>query len=206
MSGSDQKIMDWTPQKGESNLWFSRFILYRDKGPERALLSTYRTHMGHQGKYPDVDCAPGAWGRAYKKWQWASRAAMWDAEQLRMRDARNLQRQIDLEELSYKVAVMGIERCEKMLTWPLATQRVEGVDDAGQPTVTVVEATGWSQGTVANLMRASTAVAREACGVGLVRHDGAQVGTDDDSDEYLTLDDIKFLTEFVEPSESPETS
>lgn len=196
--------MDWTPQKGESNLWFSRFILYRDKGPERALLSTYRTHMGHQGKYPDVDCAPGSWGRAYKKWQWPSRAAMWDTEQLRLRDARNLQRQIDLEEMSYKVAVMGIQRCEKMLSWPLATQRVEGVDDAGQPTVTVVEATGWSQGTVANLMRASTAVAREACGVGFVRPGEAPTGTDSDSDDYLSTEDIKWMVEFIDPPEPAE--
>lgn len=73
----------WQRQRDENGdlegmLWFARFTLYREMGTERTLLGAVRVHKG------GARCisVPGAWDRAFERWQWKKRAEAWDQHEL----------------------------------------------------------------------------------------------------------------------------
>jgi len=105
-------------QPGESDLWYSRFVKFRDYGPERDLLQCYLEVMWEQdahlragrpqplasnGTNPETSSSarprrkylPGSWTRQIRKFNWWARAAAWDADQ-HERALRRSEEAIDL--------------------------------------------------------------------------------------------------------------
>lgn len=67
----------WNRKAGEPMLWYSRFIIYRELGPERSLLGTYNAWRNERQRKAATGCGI-TWTRASKTWQWRQRAEAWD--------------------------------------------------------------------------------------------------------------------------------
>ena len=101
-TGRPYQVYDQQP--GETDLWYSRFIKFRDYGVDRDLLQCYLEVMWQRdqqlrvvqpqnplGSGTDQDtrmaarprrsCLPGSWIRQVTKFDWWGRAAEWDAYQ-----------------------------------------------------------------------------------------------------------------------------
>lgn len=71
---------------GEPADWYSRFVLYRDMGPQRTKLGA--VHLAEakaveEGRKKQSKRVPGAWNAAIARWKWEERATAYDAEQQR---------------------------------------------------------------------------------------------------------------------------
>jgi hypothetical protein len=87
----------WLRQPGEPLPWFARFERYRQAGPARTLQGAYEQEQRQQGK--PIKHVPGSWKKAAATWRWKTRAAAWDAEQIRLdRERFDQQREADRKE------------------------------------------------------------------------------------------------------------
>jgi hypothetical protein len=79
----------WDRQvQGESSLWYSRFQLYLQSGPERSVDGAYRLHISRQQAGSAAVAlkgrAPGAWFAACSRFFWVSRSAEFDLYQAKL--------------------------------------------------------------------------------------------------------------------------
>lgn len=66
---------------GESNQWYSRFVLYLHMPPtERSLLGSVHLYEAQIGKEQRSASIPGAWYKASERFQWKARAEAYDEE------------------------------------------------------------------------------------------------------------------------------
>ena len=105
-------------QPGETDLWYSRFVKFRDYGTERDLLQCYFEVMWERDQRlragqpqppegsetgPETSMAvrpkrrylPGSWTRQIRKFDWWARAQAWDADQ-HERALRRSEKAIDM--------------------------------------------------------------------------------------------------------------
>ena len=64
----------WQQQEGESSQAYAAFVAYRDMGPGRSVVETYRQIEGK----PGAQQATGRWNKWAKDYRWAERARAWD--------------------------------------------------------------------------------------------------------------------------------
>jgi hypothetical protein len=67
----------WLRLPGESNLWYSRFVLFLELGPGRTQLGAVHVEDRQQNR-PLTRWTPGSWRAAFKKFRWQERAEAWD--------------------------------------------------------------------------------------------------------------------------------
>lgn len=67
----------WRRRSDENALWYKRFIIYRDLGPDRKLI--HAVNKAVKGRKKPIEDAPGAWKEAVKKYEWDARAEAYDA-------------------------------------------------------------------------------------------------------------------------------
>lgn len=72
----------WHQQPGEPALWHGRFQTFLQLGARRTVYAAYVETCREQDKTPSGS-APGAWNRNAKTHNWQSRAAAFDADQLK---------------------------------------------------------------------------------------------------------------------------
>lgn len=77
--------MQWERRENEPNLWYSRFVAYRNMGTSRSLLGAVSAErkLAQKGAAKSV---PQSWYEAAKTWDWKARAEAWDADQRRIAD------------------------------------------------------------------------------------------------------------------------
>lgn len=117
----------------EPMLWFGRFdAIYRPMGTERSLLGAVNSHRANRSEKRTISI-PGAWTKAFERWDWKNRAEAWDQyERDRLNnlfqertDAWRTNRFEDAETLRGKAL--------ELLRLPVIKRR--GVDDKGEPYV-----------------------------------------------------------------------
>ena len=62
-------------------MWYDRFLLYRNLGPNRTIQEAYRRYrvQHSEGVRPeDVDSTSAGWTDNHRKWNWVQRAAAFD--------------------------------------------------------------------------------------------------------------------------------
>lgn len=64
----------------ENNLWYSRFLIFRDMGPVRSILGAQRIEARRIGKM-DPKWTGSSWKEASQKFHWRERAEAWDRYQ-----------------------------------------------------------------------------------------------------------------------------
>jgi hypothetical protein len=69
-------MKEWNRLQQEPGNWYSRFLIFRDMGPERTLLGA--VHKAEKSRKKQSTRVPGAWNDASDKYQWKARAEAWD--------------------------------------------------------------------------------------------------------------------------------
>lgn len=82
--------VDPGPLPHEPPLWYRRYCLYRDLGPNRTLEAAFHASGKPAGRRPGH-----AWYATAEAWQWSNRAAAWDAEQRRIIIENQCERHVD---------------------------------------------------------------------------------------------------------------
>lgn len=68
----------WNQLTGiENDMWYSRFLIYRDMGPVRKIMGAYRIECRRLHK-PDPKGTPRSWREKSKEYAWYKRAKAWD--------------------------------------------------------------------------------------------------------------------------------
>lgn len=201
----DPTKMDWTRQIGEPTLWFERFQRYLQMGTKRSFNALYREELVKQGK-PSyaVKSIPASWQRMSRRWEWESRAELYDqfvleeAQEKYESDRRELlQAQIELSKAMMK-------KSKDMLDTPLHRRKV--VDEDGKST-TIILPTQWNFGDATNLAQTGVKMGRQALQVGDEDNPNvARPGSSGASDKRPQhLKDFAWLKEF-EGLSSPENT
>ena len=86
----------WEPLPGEPARWYARFETFRSLGAHRTLEAAYRLYAEREGLSAT---RPGAaWYAAAQQWQWAARAAAWDAVERERLRTQEEERRFDSRE------------------------------------------------------------------------------------------------------------
>jgi hypothetical protein len=81
MEGLEAPIYERQAEAGESSVWYSRFLLYRNMPAiKRNLLGAARLHQERtaKGAHKPYRTTPGSWRDHAERWQWIERAAAYD--------------------------------------------------------------------------------------------------------------------------------
>jgi hypothetical protein len=100
-------VNPWDRKAGEKMMWYSRFIIYRELGPERSLLGTYNVWRNERQRKAATGCGI-TWTRAAKTWHWRERAEKWDHYQ-QVRRMQAEQEEIDVMNKRHLQAAMGLQ-------------------------------------------------------------------------------------------------
>ncbi len=68
-------VQPWDQRKGETDLWYGRFDVYRSLGTERSVKGAYEGVLGDTREKEDPH---GGWYEACKRNDWEARARDWD--------------------------------------------------------------------------------------------------------------------------------
>ncbi len=190
--------IDWNRQKGESNLWYGRFLVYRNMGSERQPLAAYRVYLRQNGDYIKADkatFAPGSWQRAMGSYNWTERAEAFDAEERRVKESRRKQYVEELDKEAHRIAVEALKKADKMINWPLAETKVD-IDGKTH----ILMPAGWNQNTAIRYLEKAHNVGLAALGVvrsGAVRIAQALKGAEETVEDD-PISDMEWLKDFVE--------
>lgn len=202
---------DWSRQKGESNLWYGRFLVYRNMGSERTALSAYRLNLKHHGQYQKAEKATfvgGGWQKAMGRYNWTERAEAWDAEERRSKESRRKRYVEEIDSEAHEIAVEAMKKARKMIEWPLAQTTVE-LDGKTH----ILVPAGWNQNTAIRWLKEAHTVGLAALGIVRTGAVGVaqalksvekQVAEDDPISDMEWLK--SFLTEEVEETSNGEGS
>lgn len=208
----DQKDLpdsdSWERLPNEPNLWYERFVLFRNRGPERRMLDVFRLFLRQNGDYEKADkvvSVDGAWSRAAREWHWKLRSEQWDEEQQKKREQRNdrVLRELELKQID--LGHKALKKVSTMLDWPLTEQTIS---DDGK--TTVIKPAGWNFATIPKLLREAALQiqsAVQAPPVGAQERAGARQGSDsgDAPDgNYIPEEAVEWLFhEYLPPEEAP---
>lgn len=150
--------------KLEPALWYGRFTAFRLMGTDRSLLGCYKLWLDRMHKKRPVSLprAPTAWQSAALRWEWHTRAEVWDEYVLQEDEAEWLRRQAEIREQEWVTAMRLLEKAELMLNFPVARSRVEGEN-------VIVEPAGWRLRDVAAIVMVASKLARLAVGMETAR-------------------------------------
>jgi len=96
----------WDRKTGEPMLWYSRFTLFRELGPERSLLGAYRAWRVQRGaEGGKIMTVSGPWERNANKWAWRDRAEAWDHYQQMRRLALEQQKIDEMNKRHLQIAI-----------------------------------------------------------------------------------------------------
>lgn len=81
----------WDQLEGESDDAYTRFLIYRNLGPNRSLRKGYhrflQLHDGFTGRKERLNI-PGTWTANSSEFEWGTRCAAWDIRNLHVQGAR----------------------------------------------------------------------------------------------------------------------
>jgi len=112
----DSTSKPYDQQPGEPDRWYGHFRRFCDLGPSRSLDLCYRQALAENGGLPQEPAssaarAPGNWKRKAAQFDWADRAAAWDADR-RQRERERLEETLNIfsdaarEALQYLIDTM----------------------------------------------------------------------------------------------------
>lgn len=178
-------MLVWERQKGELNLWYSRFTDFRLLGPGRSLLAVYNMWQDTKG-HKRTQTPATSWRKACEKWNWRKRAEAWD-EHLRQEDeAKWLQRREEIREKEWSTAARLLEKAELMLNFPVSRARIAGED-------TIVEPADWKFRDIPGIAETASKLARLAAQMETARENldvtskGERIGAGLTDDQRLKL-------------------
>lgn len=67
----------WEIREGETDFWYSRFLIYLNLGPTRTLAEAWRIHCKEEDKDPGKVASP-RWYEQSREWNWPERARVYD--------------------------------------------------------------------------------------------------------------------------------
>lgn len=109
----------WLQQPNEKMLWFDRFEVYRNIGPDRSLLSTYRLVRKAPLRDGQELSIPSSWSQAYHRYHWKERAEAFDkleleklSEELGERRQENRRKRIKLLDKAFEKVNQAIDSLE----------------------------------------------------------------------------------------------
>lgn len=198
----------WHRKPKEPTMWFQRFLMYRDRGPGRTLLAAFNFLKRQEGDYTgdehgNAPCLPGSWKQNAAKWHWCDRAAAWDDDQYQEREQRYKKQRLEIEDAEFQISMKLFNKANRMADWPLADQEVV---DSATGEKTIVTAAGWSQGTIPNMVKAASDLARRARNMSLtgpVQPSSAHLGPTPDELYERDLEDIEWLREAIPVEKKP---
>ena len=155
----------WDRQPNERNLWYARFVQFRDMGPDRSLLELCNRWRDTRGRKRSR-CTAMSWRRACDRGNWVARAESWDeAERARLAELRLQEEGVErkkwaarreaLREQEHTVGLELLKKAQQMLMFPLATT----VSEDG---TTVIQPGRWSFATAANVIATADKLLRLA--------------------------------------------
>ena len=155
----------WDRQPDERNLWYARFVQFRDMGPDRTLVEAVNRWRDKKGRSRTTN-APTSWRRACDREHWVARAESWDeAERARLAELRLQEEGVErkkwaarresLREREHTVGLELLQKAQQMLMFPLATT----VSEDG---TTVIHPGRWSFATAANVIATADKLLRLA--------------------------------------------
>jgi len=105
-------VCPWERQQGEPNLWYGRFVHYREIGTERTIVGAWRKWKieDPKGQKSRAKAYHRSWNHNAKVWDWKERAELYDAymdeivrqeEQLAAREMvrRHIELGVDMQDL-----------------------------------------------------------------------------------------------------------
>ena len=155
----------WDRLPDEPNMWYARFLRYRDLGPDRSLLGTYNGWRSERGRKNATGCPP-RWHFWFERCGWAPRAESWDeAERARLAELRLQEEGVErkkwaerreaLREREHTVGLELLQKAQQMLMFPLATT----VNEDG---TMIIQPGRWSFATAANVIATADKLLRLA--------------------------------------------
>lgn len=153
----------WKSEPKESSKAFAAFEVYRDLGPSRSLREAARIFYGEDKEHHLSQLKK--WSR---KFDWVERARSFDdwltmhrqsavEEHLAARAEDHGRREAALMDRALSIREQALSQVEKMLDWPLSTQRVVAQDDAGEQVTYQFFPAGWSKATAVSLYKMAVA-------------------------------------------------
>jgi hypothetical protein len=150
----DHFILDGdTKLPGESKVQHSRYLAYRDLGPERS----------HKLLANTLGISREALARMAGRWRWEERATLFDAQmeaearratQMLVQDQMKveIERRATYLDNEWKTVERGFEIVTEMLNYPVVEKKSVRVEDNGKTIVTIWQPGKWTMSTVAHLM------------------------------------------------------
>lgn len=109
--------------KGEPDLWFGRFRMYIEMGPNRTMLAVMNRDRLANGKQK-VSHITHVWTKSCSYWRWRDRAAAYDDWLADERDSEILSTMRELNSKRLEIGRKLFEHVEKMLSHPLTMQKI----------------------------------------------------------------------------------
>lgn len=138
---SKQQAAPWEQQAREPDIWYRRFLAYRDLGPERTLVGAYRVVKGSAASTSSRknSTVPTSWIRMRDRWEWVERAQLWDREEyarLEQKVRKSLeQHYIDALDLAHQVNAAALRKALELIGMPAVYKAIEEVTAGGAKTV-----------------------------------------------------------------------
>lgn len=164
----------WAQQPGESDLWYSRFLIFLDIPAYcRSHLRAYanwssadnvqRETEGKRKVERKLSCVPESWSRYARYWRWEERAKAKDTHD-RLRDsaearARKKERLKQLEDDEWELSQKILKKAEEMASYPLVTQTTS---DEGR--TIIINPQKWAASDAARYLAIGSEIARRSVG------------------------------------------
>lgn len=163
-------IDPWEQQPGESDLWYSRFLLFLDIPPHgRSNLRAYanwsnldniqRENEGKCKVERKLNTVPESWSKYSRYWRWAERAKAKDTQDRIKARARKMERLQQLEEDEWETALKLLEKAKEMASYPLVTQTTS---DEGR--TIIINPQKWAASDAARYLAIGSEIARRSVG------------------------------------------
>lgn len=165
------ELHPWDRQPHEGSKAYAAFLAYRDSGSERALRAIAK-QLGKSNTLVMRWCREKDWVKRVEAWD--NHNALLRVQEVQKAMAQEAKlwadRQNSVRARQWEMAERLLARAEKMLAWPLSTQRtreelVEDGPDKKVVKVTEVHPAKWQQHTAAIIVNLANRLMREATGL-----------------------------------------